>query len=86
VADLSPTRTLAYLLILAGGLLGVLYWGALAWRDPAKFKEMSLFSFLSNDNWFAIALWSFRILVLLIGLTLLISIAIMLVLLVGMME
>jgi hypothetical protein len=86
MADLSPTRTLAYILILVGGLLGILYWGYLAWRDPTKFREVLFFNFLLNDRSFTFALWSFRILVLVIGLPLLISIVTMILHLVSMME
>jgi hypothetical protein len=73
----STTKIIAVILILVGGLVGILYWGNLAWRNPAKFKEMSFFSFLSSNKWFALYLWSYRILVLVIGLALLISIVIM---------
>jgi hypothetical protein len=72
--ELSPTKTIGFILILMGGLLGIVYWGNLAWRNPAKFKELSFFSFLSNDKWFVVYLWSYRILVLVIGLLILLSI------------
>ena len=69
---LTHTQTIAFLLILVGGMLGILYWGNLAWRNPIKFKEMSFFN--SNEKWSAIYLWFYRIFVLVFGVAILISI------------
>jgi len=70
---LSPTGIIAFTLILLGGLLGIVYWGNIAWRNPARFKETSVFEFLSNDKWFVFYLWFYRILVVVIGLVILFS-------------
>ena len=80
---LSPSQTIAFMLILIGGLLGIGYWGTLAWRNPAKFKEMSFFSFLSNDKWFVYYLWSYRVLVIVLGLAIFSSIVMIILNLLG---
>ena len=70
---LSLTRIIAFSLIFLGGLLGIVYWGNLAWRHPDKFKETSFFNFLSNDKGFVFYLWFIRILVAVVGLVILVS-------------
>lgn len=69
---LTHTQTIAFLLILVGGMLGILYWGILAWRNPIKFREMSFFN--SNEKWSALYLWLYRIFVLIFGVAILLSI------------
>jgi hypothetical protein len=70
---LSRTGIIAFTLIFLGGLLGIVYWGNLAWRYPDKFKETSFFDFLSNDKGFVFYLWFIRILVVVVGLVILFS-------------
>jgi len=71
--NLSSTRIIAFTLIFLGGLLGMIYWGNLAWRHPDKFKETSFFNFLANDKGFVFYLWFIRILVVVVGLVTLFS-------------
>ena len=71
--NLSSTKVIAFTLIFLGGLLGVVYWGNLAWRYPDKFKATSLPNFLSNDRAFVFYLWFIRILVVVVGLVILVS-------------
>lgn len=71
---LTHTQTVAFLLILVGGMLGILYWGILAWRNPVKFKEMSFFN--SNEKWSVVYLWFYRIFAIVFGIAILFSILI----------
>ena len=68
---LSSTRIIAFTLIFLGGLLGIVYWGNLAWRHPDKFKETSFPNFLSSDKGFIFYLWFIRILAVVVGLVIL---------------
>jgi len=72
VDKLTHTQAIAFLLILVGGLLGILYWGILAWRNPIKFKEMSFFN--SNEKLSGVYLWFYRIFAIVFGIAILFSI------------
>lgn len=69
---LTHIQAIAFLLILVGGMLGILYWGILAWRNPIKFKEMSFFN--SSEKWSVRYLWFYRIFAIIFGVALLFSI------------
>ena len=84
MSKLSPTQTIAFLLILVGGMLGIVYWGNLAWRNPTRFREMSFFN--SDGKWFVVYLWFYRIFVLVFGIAILLSILMAVLNLVGMMK
>ena len=71
---LTHTQAVAFLLILVGGMLGILYWGILAWRNPIKFKEMSFFN--SNEKWSGVYFWFYRIFAIVFGIAILFSIVV----------
>jgi hypothetical protein len=81
--NLSSTKIIAFTLIFLGGLLGIVYWGNLAWRYPDKFKATSFPNFLSSDKGFVFYLWFIRILVVVVGLVILVSLVMLILNLVG---
>jgi hypothetical protein len=81
--NLSSTKIIAFTLIFLGGLLGVIYWGNLAWRYPDKFKATSFPNFLSSDKGFVFYLWFIRILVVVAGLVIIFSLVVLILNFVG---
>lgn len=61
-------KIIAILLWVIGFIWGLIYWGNLAWRNPAKLKKESAYGFLGIEKGFMVYLWVVRIIIPLIGL------------------
>ena len=61
-------KAIAILLWFIGLIWGLIYWGNLAWRNPAKLKKESAYGFLKIEKGFMVYLWVVRITIPLLGL------------------
>jgi len=67
----TTLKIIAILFWIIGTIWGLIYWGNLAWRNPAKLRERSSFGFFGIEKGFVVYLWVIRIVFPVFGLALL---------------
>jgi len=58
---MNPSEKIYLLIASLLGMIAIILWGSIVWRDPAKFRKMLA---VDPGKWFVPILWGYRIILL----------------------